>query len=257
MASPTKPSVKNASSSLVILFRLIEANDWNKLFNMFLDEPEGCKTFQYLAALVAKSSSFNGMTILHAVARFDPPSILIKRIIELCPTAPMSQDVLNRTPLHVAAGTGAGSVVIKTLVDAYPEACMIQDTDGRTPLHMACDTSTELFEDNRGSDLYREVPYRTVGVLLRASLNSAVLEDEDGMSAIEYALCSNADLQTVRLIQKACQKVRLREHEKERKSKADARRVSIKKEQAADRNIVAGVAKRFNPRRGVIIAPSA
>jgi len=219
--------VKSASSSLVLLFRLIEANDWNKLYNMFLNESDdaACRTFQYLANIVAKSSNFSGMTILHAVSRFDPPSILVKRIIELCPGAPAAQDVLNRTPLHVAAGTGAGSVVIKVLVDAYPRACLVQDTDGRTPLHMACDTSTELFEDNRGSRTVRETPsYRSIGVLLRGSLDSAIVEDEDGMSAIEYALCSDAELQTVRLIQKAAQKVHVRERDAERKAKAEQER---------------------------------
>ena len=224
----TSQSVKSASSSLVLLFRLIEANNWNKLYNMFLNESDdaACRTFQYLANIVAKSSNFSGMTVLHAVSRFDPPSILVKRIVELCPGAPAAQDVLNRTPLHVAAGTGAGSVVIKVLVDAYPRACLVQDTDGRTPLHMACDTSTELFEDNRSSSpAMRETPsYRSIGVLLRGSLDSAIVEDEDGMSAIEYALCSDADLQTVRLIQKAAQKVHVRERDAERKAKAEQER---------------------------------
>eukprot|EP00579_Thalassiosira_antarctica_P018963 CAMPEP_0201952788 /NCGR_PEP_ID=MMETSP0904-20121228/1427_1 /ASSEMBLY_ACC=CAM_ASM_000553 /TAXON_ID=420261 /ORGANISM="Thalassiosira antarctica, Strain CCMP982" /LENGTH=72 /DNA_ID=CAMNT_0048496571 /DNA_START=29 /DNA_END=244 /DNA_ORIENTATION=+ len=67
-------TAKSTSTSLVLLFRLIEANDWQKLSNMFLTEPEGAKTFQYLAALIAKSPTFNGMTILHACARFNPPA---------------------------------------------------------------------------------------------------------------------------------------------------------------------------------------
>ena len=249
----TQPNSKSTSEALLLLFRLIEANEWNKLYNMYLDKPEDSKTFQYLAKIVAKSSSFNGMTILHAVARFDPPSILVKRIIELCPQAAASRDVLNRTPLHVAAGTGAGSVVIKILVDAYPEACLVQDTDGRTPLHMACDTSTELFEDRRKSMAFRTAPsHRSIGVLLRASLNSAIIEDEDGMSAIEYALCSDADLQTVRLIQKAAQKVRVREQEEELKARAERRRVSIEKASgSSDSECVAETARSARRRGGL------
>lgn len=249
--STTKKSystAKSASTSLLLLFRLIEANDWQKLRNMFLTEPEGAKTFQYLAALVAKSSSFNGMTILHACARFNPPAILINRMIELCPDAPRSQDCLSRTPLHVAAGTGASSALLKVLVDSYPDACMIQDKDGRTPLHMACDSSCELFEDNRGRT-HRPVPtYETIAVLLSASLNSAILEDEDGMSAIEYALCSDADLQTVRLIQKAAQKVMLKKHEEEIANKTKGN-VSMKG--------MAVASKGFSPRRITKSAPSA
>ena len=78
---------------------------------------------------------------------------------------------------------------------------MIQDSDGRAPLHMACDSSTELFEE---SAYTRGKPcHRTIAILLKASLESATLEDEDGMSPIEYALFSEADLDTVRLVQKA------------------------------------------------------
>mmetsp|Transcript_5876 Transcript_5876/g.8768 ORF Transcript_5876/g.8768 Transcript_5876/m.8768 type:complete len:253 (+) Transcript_5876:226-984(+) len=211
----SSPATKSASSSLVLLFRLIEANDWQEFTSKFLTDSEGRKTFQFLAALVSKSSSFNGMTILHACARFDPPAVLILRIIELSPDAVRSQDCLDRTPLHVAAGCHASTAVMRVLVDHYPEACMAQDKDGRTPLHMACDSSCELFEDDK-REMERPPPsYRTIAVLLSAKLDSAVLEDKDGMSAIEYALCSDADIKTVRLIQRAAQRVHLKKKEVE------------------------------------------
>ncbi|KAL7525233.1 hypothetical protein ACHAWF_001267 [Thalassiosira exigua] len=194
-----------SSPLLVLLFRLIEANDWKKLNSTFISNPEDAKVFQHLAALFAKSKSFNGMTILHACARFNPPYLLFRRMIKLCPDAPSSRDCLNRTPLHIAAGTGASCAVVKLLVDAYPEACTIQDNDGRSPLHMAC----ELFGDNGESSTRREaLSYRTIGVLLSGSLESAILEDKDGMNAIEYALCSSAELKTIRLLQTAAQKAR-------------------------------------------------
>jgi len=161
-------TTKKDSSSLVILFRLIEANDWRKINSIFLLDLAGQKTFQNLASIVSKSNSFNGMTILHACCRFNPPSILISKMIDLCPSAPAAQDVLGRTPLHVSAGTRASSSVIKVLVDCYPAACMVQDTDGRTPLHMAADSSTELFEE---STFEKSAPsHRTIGILLQGSL---------------------------------------------------------------------------------------
>ena len=48
-------------------------------------------------------------------------------IVDLCPDAPATINVLNRTPLQVDAGTGAGHVVIKALADAYPQACTISN----------------------------------------------------------------------------------------------------------------------------------
>jgi len=242
-------TTKSASTSLVLLFRLIAANDWQQLKDMFLSDPEGAKTFQYLAALVAKSSSYNGMTILHACAQFNPPAVLVNRMIELCPDAPSSRDCLNRTPLHVAAGTGASSAMLKVLVDSYPDACMIQDKDGRTPLMMCCDSSCELFDDSR-ERTHRPAPsYRATTVLLSASLDSVILEDDDGMSAIEYALCSNADLLTVQLIQSAAQKVMRKKHKEKRANKAEG---------LVSKKCIAAATKGFSqsPRR-LLTAPSA
>lgn len=253
--SPTNElNAEDSKSSLAYLFRLIEANDWRRLNRVFLTEPEGRKTFRHLASLVAESSSFNGMTILHACSRFNPPPYVILRIIELCPDAPRARDCLDRTPLHVMAGTCAASFVIEVLVDAFPDACMIQDMDGRTPLHFACDSSCELFEDNNSASTTPRPPpsYRTIDILVKASLDSVILEDEDGMSAIEYALCSNADLQTVKLLQRAAQKVMIRKQEEERLNKA---KVLVPAKHLAPSSSL--TSKLFTLRRSVQNAPSA
>jgi len=151
------------------------------------------------------------------------------------------------------AGTCAASFVIEVLVDAFPEACMMQDMDGRTPLHFACDSSCELFEDNNSNSTPRPPPtYRTIDILVKASLDSVILEDEDGMSAIEYALCSNADLQTVKLLQRAAQKVMIRKQEEERSNKAKA--LVSTKQLARSSSLTS---KLFTLRRGVQNAPSA
>jgi hypothetical protein len=220
MTLPVTSKAPNSTlSSLVLLFDLIEANDWKKLNNIFLTE-SGAKTFRRLAGLVAKSESFSGMTILHGCVRFNPPPNVVSRMIELCPHAPTSLDCLDRTPLHIAAGTNASSAVVNLLVEAFPDACSLKDKDGRTPLHMACDAECELFEDKRSKRLREAPSYRTINILLSASLDSAVLEDEDGMSAIEYALFSNAELKTVRLLQSAAQRVMLHKHKEEQANKA-------------------------------------
>lgn len=210
---PSDPASKELSYSLVLLFRLIEANDWNKLDSIFLTNPEGQVKFRRLAALIANSKAFNGMTILHVCAKFNPPPKVVSRIIELCPDTPRAQDRLKRTPLHVMAGTDTPSYVIKVLANAYPDACTIQDSDGRTPLHFACDSSCELFEDDIRKSVQSAPSITTIGVLLAASPESVVLKDKKGMSAIECALCSGAELRTFKLLQKATQRVMSRNRE--------------------------------------------
>jgi ankyrin repeat protein len=203
-----------AASSLMLLLQLIEAKDWQKLNSIFLLNPE---KFRSMSSMInSKSSSFNGMTLLHATCRFNPPSKIVRRMIELCPDDVKAVDCLNRTPLHVAAGTGASFNVVDALLDAYPQACDTQDDDGRTPLHLACDRSCILFEGSVNSN---DAPnYDIVSNLISASPSSVTLEDDDEMTALEYALMSSGELNVVRMLQKASQKI-LRQKQEESKTK--------------------------------------
>jgi len=201
---------KSDASSLMLVLKLIERNDWQKLNSFFLQ----AEKFQAIAALVNESASFNGMTLLHAVCRFNPPSSVVRNMIMLCPGDAKALDCLNRTPLHVAAGTGASVNVINALLDANPRACRAQDVDGRTPLHMACDRSCILFE---GSCNSRDAPrYDIVSSLISVSPSSVTLEDEDEMTALEYAVLSSGELQVVKMLQRASQKVLRKKHEEEK-----------------------------------------
>jgi hypothetical protein len=71
-------------------------------------------------------------------------------------------------------------------------------------------------------------------------MESAVLEDDEGMSAIEYALCSDAELRTVRLLQKATRRIMSRKHE--RMKHESAKLVSAMKS-----------GKDLAPRKGILV----
>ena len=186
----------------MLLLELIQNEDWQKLNSIFL-KPKP-KQYRSLAALINGSTSFNGMTLLHATCRFNPPSSVVRNTITLCPDDANAVDCLGRTPLHVAAGTGASVNVIKALLEANPSACRAQDADGRIPLHMACDRNCELFEGSfNSSDAPR---YDIVQSLLSVSPSSVILEDNDEMTAIEYALLSSGDMNVVKMLQRASQK---------------------------------------------------
>ncbi len=155
--------------------------------------------------LIQCTDRFNGMTLLHACCRHEPPVEIIAQMIRLRPELVSAQDCLGRTPLHIAAGCSAHPYVIKTLAHADPSTCTVQDEDMRTPLHLACDRYCNLFEDSEDSN-GRELSYDAVRALLSESLEAAVLEDEDEMNPVEYAIMSNADMKLVKLLQKATQK---------------------------------------------------
>lgn len=145
------------------------------------------------------------MTFLHAVVRRDPPVQIVSEMMQICPNDVRSRDSLNRTPLHVACGVGANIKTIQRLVAAYPGACKIQDADGRTPLHFSCDVECQLFEGDDGKQKMAPTT-ELLRCLLSVSLSVVNLEDADGMSPLEYAICSDADVKVVKLLQKAAQK---------------------------------------------------
>ena len=188
--------------SVAVLLELIEAKDWRMFKFATLSSPS---YFQGLNNAIAKCSKLNGMTLLHAAVRFNPPLDVVAQMIEICPDLPAAKDCLDRTPLHVAAGSKATPELLKLLAHAYPAACDIQDTDGKTPLHFACDSSCELFEEDKKNRLKAVTPpsYTAIRALLSVSLRAATTEDDDEMNPLEFAIMSDASLKTVKLLQKA------------------------------------------------------
>mmetsp|Transcript_30500 Transcript_30500/g.64260 ORF Transcript_30500/g.64260 Transcript_30500/m.64260 type:complete len:218 (-) Transcript_30500:1277-1930(-) len=195
-------SNENIMNCLAVILNAIEQRDWTTFQNIALKDSA---VFRLMANIVANNPDFNGMTLLHAVVRYDPPLELVFNMILACREIAAARDCIGRTPLHVAAGTQASPSLIKLLVQACPESCEVQDDDGRTPLHLACDNSCQLFED----DFMQSRPppsYDVIRYLLQGSLKAAALEDEDETSALEYAIISGAPIKVVKLLQKATQK---------------------------------------------------
>lgn len=191
------------------LLGLLESHQWTCFRSTALPNPI---YFKALTNLIAQMPQLNGMNLLHAALRYNPPAELILEMLEICPALLKGTDSLGRTPLHVAAGSGVTKPdLIKYLANIYPAACDIQDIDGKTPLHLACDSSCELFEveddNDTTNELLRGPPcHDTIRALLSESLAAATIEDVDEMNALEYAIMSNAKLKTVKLLQNAATK---------------------------------------------------
>ena len=152
-------------TSIAILLDLIDKQDWQTFQSAALSSSA---FFRALTAAIANCPEFNGMTLLHAVVRCNPPLDIVAKMIEICPDLPAAKDCLGRTPLHVAAGSAAKPRLIKLIAHAHPASCDAQDEDGKTPLHFACDSSCVLFEDddNTNQSMPREVCHDSVRALL-------------------------------------------------------------------------------------------
>ncbi len=181
--------------------QILVSRDW-KTLSATLTKPA---LFRHVACAVSSCSEFNGMTLLHAVVRCNPPLDIVAQIIYLCPDMLSTKDCLHRNPLHVAAGSSNTSAsLLKLLAHACPAACEVQDVEGKTPLHFACDSSCVLFqEDHDRTNTSHPPNHVAIATLLSYSIHATTLEDDEEMSPLEHAIMSDASIETVKLLQSA------------------------------------------------------
>ena len=221
---------------------LFALQDWDTLRSTVLSDPT---LFRNICSAVAACPKFNGMTLLHAAVRYNPPLDVVAQMIHLRPHMTAATDCLKRTPLHVAAGCKASATLIKRIARSYPVACDVQDAEGKTPLHFACDSSCVLFEDqidvtdeNGASSSNREPSnHESIAALLSISLHSATLEDDDEMSPLEHAIMSNASLETVLMLQAATRKAHKQVDEREKETRSRSFMTAMSSLQMQDDNV--------------------
>lgn len=196
---------KQLAQHLALLLGVIRSQRWSAFANIVLSNPN---TFQMICTAIPKYEDFKGATLLHACLCHNPPLEVVVQIITMLPdrtSALRVQDSMGRTPLHIAVACDAEPMVIKILSSTDPTTCSILDSDGRSPLHLACDSSCCIQDDidSLSQPRERKAPsYGSVLILLSESLGPALIEDEDGMSALEYAIISDASIEIVKLLQK-------------------------------------------------------
>eukprot|EP00579_Thalassiosira_antarctica_P026881 CAMPEP_0202013834 /NCGR_PEP_ID=MMETSP0905-20130828/27392_1 /ASSEMBLY_ACC=CAM_ASM_000554 /TAXON_ID=420261 /ORGANISM="Thalassiosira antarctica, Strain CCMP982" /LENGTH=262 /DNA_ID=CAMNT_0048573527 /DNA_START=187 /DNA_END=975 /DNA_ORIENTATION=- len=212
---------KHLAQHLALLLDVIHSQRWSAFENIVLSSPS---VFRMICNTIPNIEEFKGgKTLLHACLRYDPPLEIVAKMIKMFPdrtAALRAQDCTGRTPLHIAAACVADPMVIKLLGSADPTTCTILDEDGRTPLHLACDISFTIQDEN--DKCHPQQPqqretrsYDAVRALLSDSLVASLVEDEDGMSALEYAIISDASIEVVTLLQKATMES-LQEREQQR-----------------------------------------
>lgn len=213
-------------NSIGDILELLVNRDWDTFRSTVLSSRS---VFRHLASAISSCSQLNGMTLLHAAVRYNPPLDVIEQMIEYCPTMPAARDVVNRTPLHVAAGSGASAGLLNIIARANPEACDVQDEGGKTPLHFVCDSSAVLFEDdqnvNNNNNNNRRPNHDAISTLLSYSFHASILRDDEEMSPREHAIRSNASGRTVSLLY-SCQGLARRHQQQQQQQLQQQRRAA-------------------------------
>ena len=157
-------------------------------------------------------------TCLHVLCLYHPPLILVMKTVEICPEFVYQKDNLGRLPLHIAAGWGASPNVISFLLAFHIDAAATQDINGKTPLIWAFENmknprikndSKEIILADSGHSLgeLRLGPVDTVvSYLADAALESVILKDQLGNTALDYAIENECNRESVNLLQLAVAK---------------------------------------------------
>ena len=160
----------------------------------------------------------SGTTCLHVLCRYHPPLILVTKTVEICPELVYQKDNLGRLPLHIATGWGASPNVISFLLAFHIDAATTQDIYGKTPLIWAFENmknprikndSKELILADTGGP-FGELRLGPVDTVVRyltdAALESVILKDQWGNTALDYAIENECNRESVNLLQLAVAK---------------------------------------------------
>ena len=193
--SPSAASVPRLPTMSANLESLIARRKWNRLRSLL-----SSADFD----VYAKNSSRD---ILHILYASNPPLDVVTDLLGLCGSRVTEIDSTGRTPLHMATASGAPLEVVEPLLSLHPAAGGIPDNRGETPLMLAS-------AHGKGADK------SLVKALIRASPHTVIDEDDEGLSALEYALLSEVPRDIFRMLQKSCAKERKRRDEKAKKARA-------------------------------------
>lgn len=183
---------KNASSSSK-LSKMISKGQWTKA-EKFIDSHG-----------MSIDLSECDDSILHQACRHQPPLDLIEKIVSLRPDLALLTNPDGQVPLHIASQNGASPDIIAFFCTPKRNTSGVQDLWGRTALHLACEsycanyTNTTILSTKKAFT-------KTVKTLIQSSPATINVEDVNGISAVEYAIESNIDLNNLRLIQKASER---------------------------------------------------
>eukprot|EP00567_Pseudictyota_dubia_P003577 CAMPEP_0197442544 /NCGR_PEP_ID=MMETSP1175-20131217/8535_1 /TAXON_ID=1003142 /ORGANISM="Triceratium dubium, Strain CCMP147" /LENGTH=224 /DNA_ID=CAMNT_0042973043 /DNA_START=64 /DNA_END=738 /DNA_ORIENTATION=+ len=137
-----------------------------------------------------------GWNVLHMLCWNAAPLDIIGRVANICPDLVSEVDLLGRTPLHIALCFFAPDLeVVSFLLTVDRAALSIQDKHGKTPLAYACENAGK-------ADVTTDMRRSLIKALVKANPYTIFVEDNEGISPIERALCSNAPMGIVETLQR-------------------------------------------------------
>lgn len=143
---------------------------------------------------------------LHYACLFYPPFDVVKLIHMANPEYITQVDSAGRTVLHTAIRYGSDPRTIRYICAKYPSAAGALDLANQTPFHYLCRyyaESHDLIKSGGGrTNCMREI---TRALFAHSPKQTVNVEDEDGCTALERAIETDAPYKMVKFLQKACE----------------------------------------------------
>lgn len=180
---------------------------WSKIRSILANNREEIRKSQFLRVPVfAQADPTSAETLLHLALKCQPPMDIILELLGGFPEAVSLPDSMGRLPLHVAAEYGASSAVILHLLVRNENAAGEQNATGKTPLHLACKTYTLAYNPTNDAKTMEHAFGEVVRMLGDAAPAAVNMEDNQGMTPLEYALEWDCPYPVYRKLQKQSQK---------------------------------------------------
>lgn len=175
--------------------RFLSSGSWKKLYQALLKMKE--EDPRTLTEILSTPSGDRQSTILQT-AVWMAPVALSKFILDLTPTSSyMNRDIDGNTALHLCCANLEVSYngkldlsALRELVQAAPRALQLPNDEGDTPLHLlmaspACTAPTTDFSLEAAAEA-------AVGLLIEASVESAIIQDNTGATPLHVAISHKA-----------------------------------------------------------------
>lgn len=190
------------STSLDSLVYLVIHEDWKLALHALTCHP----TESYSEYSDYRMS--NGDTLVHFVCRNHPNYDIIEKLIQIIPDSLSTINADGQLPIHVAVHHGAHPIIIDYMIQCSANSLKKRDSLGRAPLHIACAFYSESFKNTIGMCEYSKfsAASKVIKILARKGASVVNAEDNNGFSALEYAIISNSDLEAIHFLQHCCQR---------------------------------------------------
>ena len=149
--------------------------------------------------------------LLHLVCSYQPPLYIVEYLVAKSPDSCLQTDCNGRLPFHIAISNRACRRVVMFLLRQHKAAAKTSTTEGKYPLHLLFESFSDDSTSSEQDVINTRQNMKDADLIFRSICNVApetvVIEDEEGINPIEYAIDNEVDMSIIKRMGSIAQKV--------------------------------------------------